>query len=61
VELNLTVKGKSILDVAREGTEAAVAEKLLKLTPQERATMSESLALMVSVLGRSAINPADLV
>ncbi|CAN5442246.1 hypothetical protein BH10PLA1_BH10PLA1_23040 [soil metagenome] len=61
VELNLTVKGKSILDVARKGTEAAVAEKLLKLTPQERATMSKSLALMVSVLGRSAINPAELV
>jgi len=54
VELNLTAKGKSILDVASEGTKAIVAEKLVKLSASERAIISSALGLMVSALGRSA-------
>jgi DNA-binding MarR family transcriptional regulator len=53
LELTLTARGKSILDVARDGTRDAFADKLSGLTPGERATMSAALAIMVSVLGHS--------
>ncbi len=58
VSLELTAKGRSILDVAREGTQAAVAEQLVGLTPKQRATMSSALAVMVSVFGRSGSEAA---
>ena len=52
VRLNLTTKGKSILDVARAGTMAAVAEKLEQLSVRDRTTLLAALSMMEQVLGR---------
>jgi len=55
VELSVTAKGKSILDVARDGTQAEIAEKLVGLSARERNTLYAALTLMSQVLGRSGI------
>lgn len=57
VELNLTARGNAILDVAREGTLAAIADKMVALSPRERATVSAALALITNAMGRASIEP----
>jgi len=56
VELNITARGSAILDVAREGTLAAIAEKLVTLAPRERAIVSAALTLLTNALGRTAVD-----
>jgi DNA-binding MarR family transcriptional regulator len=51
VALGLTAKGRAAFDAAYEGTRAAVAEKLARLSTDERETIAVAMQLMHDLFG----------
>jgi DNA-binding MarR family transcriptional regulator len=49
VTLTLTEQGRSLLETARHGTQESLAQKLAKLTPEERATVVDAMHLLARV------------
>jgi DNA-binding MarR family transcriptional regulator len=59
VSLELTDKGRALLEKAWSGAQAAIEAKIQTLDPRERATVTHAMTLLKGVFGSAGLGPLN--